>query len=426
MQDIKSIHHWREPVRKLRQLDCSQSRAECRQGKFSFDFRPSMCIKNVNKVYFVGFLRFKDSVDSYFTQDPEQVVREQKKLFSNCNPKVLTSCLVRLANTHKEKTWTLALCWLSFRDFPRFTVGSEKMKGFRLFWACVYPDQMSGAVSVRLVPPDNAEPCQTSFLVIVAASIDSTLHFTNQYGLGECHWHLSGVQPQILKTQWWGGTVCLSFSRCLTLHVFLYFRSVPCRQLSLHKLSSNSFPFLLSTPQLSQSLLHLLLWRKPQLRALRWHGTLETLNLCRTTLSSTGPRPRTPTSKKWTVLPPHVTALVVSALIPSMSSVWWRSTTSAVGHPVTRLRHGRVSRRPPPHRCTSRHGCWAPAPCWCSGNRRRNLMVRLEAIASTTHLTWMLLSAPGRNTTRMTAVSPQSRAWPPTLPIAYVSWASHL
>lgn len=91
---------------------------------------------------------------------------------------------------------------------------------------------------------------------------------------------------------------CKPFSRCLTLHVFLYFRSVPCRQLSLHKLSSNSFNFLLSTPQLSQSLLRLLSWRKPQLRALPWHGTLGTLNLCLTTLSSTGPRPQTPTSKK--------------------------------------------------------------------------------------------------------------------------------
>lgn len=81
-----------------------------------------------------------------------------------------------------------------------FTVGPEKMKGFRLFWACVYSDQMSGAVSVRLVPPDNTKLCQTPFLVIMAASIDCTLHFTDQYGLWECHQHLFGVQPQILKT----------------------------------------------------------------------------------------------------------------------------------------------------------------------------------------------------------------------------------
>lgn len=73
--------------------------------------------------------------------------------------------------------------------------------------------------------------------------------------------------PQILKTQWRGGTVCLSvnhqnaslssFLFCLTLPVFLYFRSALCRQLSLHMLSSVSFSFLLFAPQHSQSLLHL-------------------------------------------------------------------------------------------------------------------------------------------------------------------------
>lgn len=103
--------------------------------------------------------------------------------------------------TQRKNTNTCSLLTVSFRDFPRFTPGLEKMKGFRLFRACVYPDQMSGAVSVRLVPPDIVEPRQTRFLVIMAASIDCTLHFTNQYGLRECHRRLSGVQPQILKTQ---------------------------------------------------------------------------------------------------------------------------------------------------------------------------------------------------------------------------------
>lgn len=109
----------------------------------------------------------------------------------------------------KKNTNTCSLLTVSFRDFPRFTPGLEKIKGFGLFRACVYPDQMSGAVSVWLVPPDSAEPRQTRFLVIMAASIDCTLHFTNQYGLGECHRRLSGVQPQILKTQWWGDVLRL-------------------------------------------------------------------------------------------------------------------------------------------------------------------------------------------------------------------------
>ncbi len=115
----------------------------------------------------------------------------------------------------------------------------------------------------------------------------------------------------------------------LSHSVFLYFRSAPCRQLSLHMLSSVSFPFLLFAPQHSKAS-YVSNCDETTLPVLHWHGILETPNLCLTTLSSTGPSPQTPTSRKWTVLPPHVIALVVSALIPSMSSASWRSTTLAV------------------------------------------------------------------------------------------------
>lgn len=220
-----------------------------RQGMCTFVFRPRTCINNINKVHFVDLLGFKDSIDTVILPKTLNRLSENiKSYFLSATPRFWPAVWYAWQmHTKKKHGHLLSVDW-ALGTSRVFTVGSEKMKGFRLFWACVYPDQMSGAVSVWLVPPDNAEPCQTSFLVIVAASIDCTLHFTNQYGLGECHRHLSGVQPQILKTQWWGGTVCLSvnhqnaglssFSRCLTLYVFLYFRSVPCRQLSLHKLSS--------------------------------------------------------------------------------------------------------------------------------------------------------------------------------------------